>query len=197
MGRFILLVPFIALLTLLPFFEGGETSTGLFFIHSLTLASVAICCLLSSRLSVPKFAVSFVPFFLVLTVSFIKSPYKYASFLNLWDYFIAGIWAVAVSTLVYADREKFQIATVWVFVAAVCSTIAGILIYNTHQIMRISASFLNPNDYASFALLLFCFGLFCFERETSRLRKTILLTLLSILLLTVALSFSRDRKSVV
>jgi O-antigen ligase len=189
--RAFLLLLVISVLTLLPYFEGGETSPGLFWLHSLALAGFAITCLVISRISIPRFLLAFLPFFIVLVISTLISSYKFASFLTLWDYFAAGIWAILICTLVSSNREKFQLFAPWVFVISACSTIIAILLYNTKQLTRVSASFLNPNDYASYALLLFCFGLFCFEKEKDHFRKTILITFLSILLATVALSFSR------
>jgi hypothetical protein len=145
-SRSFLLFLVIAVLILLPFFEGVETSLGLFLVHSLTLAAFALCCLITSRISIPKFIIAFLPFFAVLVVSTVISPYKFASFLKLWDYFGAGTWAILICTLIQTDRGKIQTLAPWLFVVTTCSTITAILIYNTNQLMRISASFLNPND---------------------------------------------------
>jgi len=187
----ITLLPLILIMVMLPFFEGGETSLGLFLIHSIVLFALAFAALSHSRLVVPRFLLLFLPFFLILVISTVLSSYKFAAVLKLWDYFAAGLWAILVCTQAHHEKEKIDASISWIFLATAASTIAAILIYNTNWIMRISASFVNPNDYACYALVLLCFGIYCFEREAQRIRKTVLGTLLVILLLSVGVSFSR------
>jgi O-antigen ligase len=184
-------LPLLLVLVLLPFFEGGETSIGLFLLHTIILLGFSVVILLYARLAIPRSLTSFLPFLFILLISTLLSDYKYAAFLKLWDFVIAAVWAMVVCTLVYQNKSKLDSLYSWIFIATTVSTVAAILIYNTHEIMRISASFVNPNNYASFALILLCFGFFSFEREIHPWRKTIILTLLIVLLMTLALSFSR------
>lgn len=189
-SRTIILFPIFAIFALFPFFEGGKTSTGLFYFHSITFFGLAAVALLYSRLWIPRFLNFFLPFVIVLTVSTVISPYKYASFLKLWDFLAAGAWAILLCTMVSEKKETFESNSVYIFVVGAISTIVAILVHYPSN-DRVSATFLNPNEYGTFGLMLLCFGIFCYEQAIDRRRKIFLAVLLSVLLLSVALSFSR------
>lgn len=191
-SRTIILLPVFVLFLLLPFFEGGETSNGLFYFHTIVLLSLAVAAFFYSELCVPRFVIYFVPFLLVLVISTILSDYKYAAFLKLWDYWMAGMWAILVFTLIHQDRRIWESRHVWLFFACAISAVAAILIYDHARFSRISGSFVNPNEYAIFALILFCFGIFCLEHESNKTRKIYIAFLIVLLLLTAGLSRSRS-----
>jgi hypothetical protein len=189
--RTIFIFPVLTVFLLLPFFEGGETSNGLFYIHSiifLTLAAVALSC---SRFWFPRYLFFFLPFLLVLTISTILSPYHYAGFLKLWDYWMAGVWTILICTLIREKKPEWEPAYVWLFSAGAISSILTIFLYNETRFGRIRGSFLNRNEYAVFALMLLCFGIYCLEKETSRGRKILISTLAILLLVSIGLSLSR------
>ena len=189
--RTFFLLVVLAIFSLYPYFEGGESSEGLFVFHTLTLAALAIACLAFSGLWIPRFLKFFIPFGLVLLISSWFSDYKYAAFLKLWDYWIGAAWAILICTVVREHKQWFESARFWIFSAGALSTILAISIYNPGRFGRISASFLNANEYAAFALMLLCFGLFCLEQEVDR-RKKICLGVLSVfLLVSVGSSLSR------
>ncbi|MCI0604721.1 O-antigen ligase family protein [bacterium] len=190
-SRTISLLPVLAIFVLFPFFEGGKTSTGLFCFHSITLFGLAAAALFYSRIWVSRFLIYFFPFLILLVISTVFSPYKYAAFLKLWDFIAAASWATLLSTLIQEEKESFESYSVHIFVAGAISTIVAILIHYPTDPGRVSASFLNPNEYGTFGLMLLCFGIFCFEHAISRRRKILVATLLSLLLLSVALTFSR------
>ncbi len=185
------LLPILALFILFPFFEGGETSSGLFVFHTITLVALAATALAYSRLWIPRFVVFFFPFLLVLIISTIISDYKYAAFLKLWDYFLGGVWTILICTLLRENKRESESIFTWIFLVGSLSTIAAILLYNKVGTGRISASFLNPNEYASFALMLFCLGFYCLEQETNHQRKRLIAGLSCLLLLSVGFSLSR------
>ena len=190
-SRTILLLPVLAIFALFPFFEGGKTSTGLFYFHTITFFGLAAAAFFYSRVWVPRFLVNFCPFLIVLMIGTVISPYKYAAFLKLWDFLAAGFWAILLCTLIREEKKTFDSYSVYVFFVGAISTIVAILVYYPANPGRVSASFLNPNEYATFGLMLLCFGIFCYEQTFTRQRKILLAILLSLLLLSVALSFSR------
>lgn len=189
-SRIVFLLSILAIFALFPFFEGGKTSAGLFYFHSITFFGIAATALVYSRIWIPRFLIYFCPFLVVLITSTIISPYKYASFLKLWDLLAAGCWSILLSSLFREEKEKLESYSVYIFFAGAISTIVAIFVHYPSN-GRVSASFLNPNEFGTFALMLLCFGIFCYEQAITRRRKIILATLLSALLLGVGLSFSR------
>jgi O-antigen ligase len=189
-SRTIFFLPVVAIFALFPFFEGGKTSTGLFYFHSITFFGLAATAFLYSRIWLPRFLVFFCPFLIVLVISTVISPYKYSAFLKLWDFLSAGCWSILLCTIIRNEKEKFESYSVYIFSVGAISTIVAVFVHYPSN-GRVSASFLNPNEYATFALMLLCFGIFCYEQAITRQRKIFLAILLSVLLLSVALSFSR------
>ncbi len=190
-SRTLFLLPVLAIFFLFSFFEGGKTSTGLFLFHSITFFGLAAVALVYSRVWIPRFLIYFSPYLIVLIISTVVSPYKYASFLKLWDLLAAGSWAILICTLIREEKERFESYSVYLFFAGATSTIVAILFNYPATSGRVSASFLNPNEYGTFALMLLCFGIFWYEQAITHRRKILLTVLLSLLLLSVALSFSR------
>ena len=189
--RTIFILPVLILFLLLPFFEGGETSTGLFYIHSLILFTLGAASLFYSRLWIPRYLLYFLPFLLVLLISTLLSAYRYAAFLVLWDYWMGGVWTILICTLIREKKPVWESSHIWFFCAGAVSSIATILIYNQAKFGRISGSFLNPNEYAVFALILLCLAIYCLEQETIRSRKILISALAILLLLSIGLSLSR------
>ena len=190
-SRTISLLPVFAIFALFPFFEGGKTSTGLFYFHSITFLGLAATALIYSRIWIPRFLIYFSPFLIVLIVSTVISPYKYAAFLKLWDFLAAASWSILLCTLMREEKKTFETYSVYIFVVGAVSTIVAIFVYYPSNPNRVSASFLNPNEFGTFGLMLLCFGIFCYEQAINRTLKITLAMLLILLLLSVGLTFSR------
>ena len=184
-------VTLLAIFALFPFFEGGETSTGLFIFHSITLIGLFAAALTFSVLWIPRFLGFFIPFALVVVISTLFSEYKYAAFLRASDYVMGAAWAILLCTFVREKKGWVDSLWVWIFTTGALSTIIALLIYNPGRFARMSASFVNANEYATFAFLLLCLGLFCLERETDRNRKILIGVLSTLLLISIALTLSR------
>jgi O-Antigen ligase len=108
------------------------------------------------------------------------------------DYWMAGLWGIVASTVMKKQQdEPHHQKWSWIFLGGAASVIIAILFYNTGVIARIRATFVNPNDYATFALMMFFFGLYCFEREIHPKTKLLVATVLAVLIFTVAMSYSR------
>ncbi len=187
----IVFLPLFVFVALFPFFEGGESSNGLLIFHTITLAFFAAVAFLSSQLLIPGFLLYWVPFLLILLLNVLIAPYKFAAFLKMWEYLLAGLWAIPVCTIVRLNKDTWEKNAGTIFITGAAGIVAAILIYNTTELIRIGASFVNPNDYASYALMFLVFGAHCILNETAGMKKTILVTLTSILLLSISLSFSR------
>ena len=104
---------------------------------------------------------------------------------------MGGVWTVLICTLIREKKPAWESSYVWFFCAGAASAIATIAIYNQGRLGRISGSFLNPNEYAVFALMLLCLAIYCLEQETVRSRKMFISALSLLLLLSIGLSLSR------
>jgi hypothetical protein len=184
------IVLLLLLLALLPFFEGGETSLGLFLIHSLTILLLCIFIFLYQRISIPHFLPYFLPFLLSSFVSALVAPYKYSAFLLLWDQIAAGLFAVAIFSIFMENKEHLNWLTFYAFLITSVEILVSVLFNNFSS--RIRGSFVNPNDFATFTLLLIILGLFQFEHQTENRRKILIATLLIFLGISMALASSRS-----
>jgi tetratricopeptide (TPR) repeat protein len=189
--RTLFILPVLSVFLLLPFFEGGETSAGLFYIHSIILLTLAAAGFYYSRFWIPRYLFFFIPFLVVLCISTVLSAYHYAAFLKLWDYAIAGLWTILICTFIREKKDAWQSAYVWLFSGGAIASILTILLFNQARFGRIRGSFLNRNEFAVFALMLLCLGIYCLEKETSRGRKIFMSTLAILLLVSIGLSLSR------
>ena len=185
------ILPVFIVFVLLPFFEGGETSSGLFLFHTSTLLALAVAAFTYSRLHIPRFLFFFVPFFLALLISTFLSAYKYAAFLKLWDYVMGGLWAILVCGLIRENKDQWESSLIWLFCAGAISSVFAIVLFNRGTLGRVSASFLNPNEFATLALMMLCLGMFLLEQEINPRRKTLIAVLSGLILLSIGLSLSR------
>ncbi len=179
------------ILILLPFFEGGETATGLFLIHSLTLLLALVLVLGHSRISRPRFLLFFLPFFLTLCVSFLIAPYRYSAFLKFWDYSVAAIFAVSIFSVFRDTPEKGPSLLYPFFLAISFSLILSQILSFPSSILRIHGAFLSPNDFALYSLLALVLGLYLYEYEHRKKQKLIIVFCLIVLTLFIALGASR------
>lgn len=175
---------------LFPFFEGGESAVGLFVFHCLVFIAFFLVIFVFSRFWIPRFLLYFLPFILALCASTAIAPYKYAAVLLLWDYVIAGIYAIVLFSMLHENRERLGRLTFLAFL--ICS--AGILIslFLKTQHYRVTGTFVNPNDFATLALLMMILGLFQFEYESARNHKILIAVLLILLSICMSLAASRS-----
>ena len=185
------LLPLFLVLALLPFFEGCETATGLFFVHSLTLLALTIAIFSSSRIIIPRFLVYFVPFLLALVVSTVLAPYKYSAVLQLWDYCVAALFAVAVYSFFQNEPNQTPTSLFAIFFVIVLGISISVIFWNNYSGLRVNGTFPNPNDFASFCLLSLIFGIFLLEQLKDRKMRIVVIVCLILLTILVALSSSR------
>ena len=181
----------LVILAFLPFFEGGETPIALFLIHSLCLLSLVALAVRHSRIWIPRFLILFVPFLLALLVStLIVAPYKYAAVLHLLEYCMAAVFAIAICTaLKEYQNEADRFAFLSFLILSVGTTLS--LISTPLWGWRIQGSFVNPNDFASWSLLVILLGLFQLERQSKPVSKILVGGLLLLLSLAAAGASSR------
>ena len=180
----------LALFAIFPWFEGGETPLGLFLFHTLTLLLFCWSVFTYSRTWIPRFIVYLLPFLFVLLVSTLTAPYKYAAFLEFWDFAVAAIYAIAIFSLLKEQQEELSDLTLYAFATASISALGSLLL--GIQNVRIHGTFVNPNDFATFSLLLIILGLFQFEHQTNRNKKILIAILLVLLSVCMALASSRS-----
>ncbi len=186
-------IPFIFILFFfIPFFEGGETPFGLFLIHTFTLSALVLTGITGSRIWIPKFLLYFLPFFGALLVSTAIAPYKYSAFLQLWDYCIAGIAAVVFFSVLKESEDESVFLIRVLFLAAAAALVASVLVSPMGMHTRIKGSFVNPNDFACYTLLMVLYGLFQWETESDPARKRIHSFTMVLLSVCIALSASRS-----
>lgn len=184
-------VPILILFTVFPFFEGLETPFGLFLAHSLILISMMVVLLWDRKIWLPPYLGRFFPFLLILILSSFIAPYKYAAFLELWDYWIAAIYAILIYTVFKINQDSLEDLAVITFFIGSISTILSVLI-NENPVIRWQGSFVSPLDFGIHCLLLFLLGLFCFERASSTIRKIVISVFLIFLMIYIAMSSSRS-----
>lgn len=132
----------------------------------------------------------FLPFLGSICVSALVAPYKYAAFLQFWDYICAGLFTVFIFSALKEAKTELDSFLFYAFLVGSVSTL--ISVFAGEPRLRISGSFANPNDFGAFSLLLMILGLFQFEHETDT-RKKILISLLMIALsVCMALASSRS-----
>jgi O-Antigen ligase/Tetratricopeptide repeat len=187
--RSILLFPLLLLLALLPFFEGGETATGAFVLHSLILLLITVASL--SGLRIPRFLVYFLPFLLVALLGVWKAPYHYSGALLFWDFCVAGLFVVSLFSIpgLDANSEPFgQIS----FIAMSCGLLISLFFAGSFHGTRLRGSFINPNDFGSFCLILFLFGIGFWESGSNRAIQWAFRILLVIVSICLGLASSRS-----
>jgi len=182
--------PIFVFFAIFPFFEGLETPTGLFIAHTLVLVSLLGVLFYYRRIWLPPYIGRFVAFLLILIPSTIIAPYKYAAFLELWDYWIAAIYSILVYSLFKENEDSLEhIAIACFFIGTIATILSVILIPNPN--LRWSGSFVSPLDFGIFCLLLFLLGLFCFERATLTAWKVTISIGLIFLVTCIAMASSR------
>jgi len=180
------------IIVFLPFFEGGETPLGLFLIHTFTLSAFVLVAVTHSRIWIPRFLIYFVPFLAALLVSTAIAPYKYSAFLQLWDYFVAAIFSVTLFSVLKESENERGFFVMIAFLAGSTVLLASVLASPLLLHFRIRGSFVNPIDFASYALLLVLFGLFQFERESDPRMKRMIAFIIVLVSICIILSASRS-----
>ncbi len=184
-------VPVFILFATLPFFEGLRTPSGLFLAQSIVLLSFLATIHYHNRIWSPPHLSRFLPFLFMLVLSVFIAPYKYSAFLDLWDYWIAAIFAVFMFSFLKENEETVEdVAFISFLLCTVAVLITVLLIPNFYK-LRWKGSFVNPTDFGTFCLLLFVFGLFCFERASSTAKKLITSSCLIFLVVCIAMASSR------
>ncbi|MCI0612758.1 O-antigen ligase family protein [bacterium] len=182
--------PIFVFFAIFPFFEGLETPAGLFIAHTLVFVSLIYVVLSYRKIWLPPYLGRFSAFLLILILSTIIAPYKYAAFLELWDYWIAAIFAILVYSLFKENENSIEhIAIICFFIGSVSTILSLLLIPNPN--LRWSGSFVSPLDFGIFCLLLFLLGLFCFERATLTVWKVAISICLIFLVTSIAMASSR------
>jgi tetratricopeptide (TPR) repeat protein len=182
--------PIFVFFAIFPFFEGLETPAGLFISHSLVLISLLCVVFYYRRIWLPPYLGRFVAFLLILILSTIIAPYKYAAFLELWDYWIAAIYSILLYSLFKEKEDSLnQIAIACFFIGTISTILSVLLISNPN--LRWSGSFVSPLDFGIFCLLLFLLGLFCFERASRTIWKIAISICLIFLVTYIAMASSR------
>lgn len=176
---------------LLPFFEGCESATGLFLIHTLTLAIGVYCLLRAQRIWFPPL-LSFLPFLLYLLVSCGIAPYKYSALLTLWDWWIAAIVAVCWTTIFKEHESEMKRLSYVFFIAGTCALILSVIAGRNWNAPRWHGLFANPNDFGAYAALFLVIGIFHLERVVTRTEKIIVWMGMAFLAVCMALAASRS-----
>jgi O-antigen ligase len=180
------------ILLVLPFFGGAESPFGLFLVHLLVLLLSGVLICRYRRLWIPRFLIYFSPLLLAYFLSTVFAPYRYGAALEFWDVCVVGIFAVvALSTL----RESESIVppfvrTAFFFISAML--LLSLFLSNPFHGNRLTGTFVNPNDFGAFSLLVALAGFSQYEREGTSFRKTVLLILTIAAGLCAALSLSRS-----
>ncbi len=185
-------LPFFVLFALLPFFEGLRTSTGLFLVHSLILVSFLFTILYYNKIWMPPYLSGFIPFLVVLVLSLFVAPYKYSAFLDLWDYWMAAVFAILMYSFLKENEDKAEEVAFNAFLLCIIALVITVLFIPNINKIRWRGSFVNPTDFGTFCLLLFVFGLFWFERASSAHKKVITSLCLIFLVVSVAMASSRS-----
>jgi hypothetical protein len=119
------------------------------------------------------------------------APYKYSAALDLWDYWVAAIFAVFMFSFLKENEDKVEdVAFICFLLCTVAVLITVLFIPNFYKI-RWKGSFVNPTDFGTFCLLLFVFGFFSFERASSTRKKVITASCLVFLVGCIAMASSR------
>jgi O-antigen ligase len=176
----------------LPFFEGLRTPSGLFLAHSLVLISTLFILFYYNRIWMPPYLGAFIPFLLVLVLSVWIAPYTYSAFLDLWDYWMAAIFAIFMFSFLKENQENVEKVAFIAFLLCTISIVITALIAPNFYNVRWKGTFVNPNDFGTFCLLLFVFGLFCFERASSTVKKVVTSFCLVFLVVCIAMASSRS-----
>jgi O-antigen ligase len=183
-------VPIFIFFAIFPFFEGLETANGLLISHTLILVSLLWVIVYYRRIWIPPYFGYFAAFLLVLIPSTIIAPYKYAAFLELWDYWISAIFAILVFSIFKENQEALEHLAITCFFIGSASTILSLLLIPNPN-LRWSGSFVSPLDFGIFCLLLFLLGLFCFERVSQTHLKIAISLCLIFLVTCIAMASSR------
>lgn len=144
------------------------------------------------QLWIPRFLIYFIPFGIALVISSFIAPYKYAAFLQLWDYLVAGIFAVGLFALLHRHKTELRSLPFLVFIISGVGILITILYSDLPKgLGRINGSFVNANEFASFILLLLVIGVFQYEQESERSRKIWTASMVVVLGVVMALASSR------
>lgn len=174
---------FLLILLVLPFFDGAKTPFGLFLVHSLVLLLFVVLVTGYQRLWIPRFLIYFLPLLLAYFLSMLFAPYRYGAALEFWDLCVAGIFAVvALSTLKEFESVSPSIVRTAFFLTS-AMLFLSLLSTDSFHANRLTGTFVNPNDFGTFSLLLALLGFSLYERESSSLQKAV------ILILTIATGF--------
>lgn len=184
-------VPIFILFTIFPFFEGLETPFGLILAHTLVLISILVVILSNRKIWLPPYLGRFLPFLLILMLSTFIAPYKYAAFLELWDYWIAAIFAILIYTIFKSNQDSLEDVALISFFVGTIATVLSVL-FAQNPVIRWQGSFVSPIDFGIYCLLLFLLGLFCFERASSNILKVLISAFLIFLMIYIAMSSSRS-----
>lgn len=188
----ILILLLVILFCTLPFFEGGETPGGLLLIHASTLGILGFLIVARSSLTYPRFGFYFLGFFLIAALSTALAPYHYAAALQMWDFIMAALFILGIcGILSNVDEKTSQMVPFVLFLAGSFATIASAIIYGFDSGSRISSSFVNPNDFACFLLLMILLGLYSLEQESRSSHRKLLGLLLLVLFVLAGLTYSR------
>ncbi|PWT91455.1 MAG: hypothetical protein C5B54_05255 [Acidobacteria bacterium] len=187
----VLLILLLFCFFLLPIY-GNESPLGLLLIHSVILICLGGVVLTWSRIWVPKFLPFFLPFLLSLLISSVIAPYKYSACLQLWDYIVAALFAVVVFSIFKETDSYLKKFMGAAFLISVASLTLSILLNLTSEWHRVKGSFTNPNELATFILMLIILGVSLYEQATNSFRKKALIITLLILSSIIALTLSRS-----
>lgn len=180
----------LAYVAILPFFEGCESATGLLVIHTLTLGSLAFCLLRSPRIWSPPLA-GFLPFLLYLILSLWIAPYKYSAFLSLWRWWVAALLTISWITILKEQEPDLKDLGLAVFLVGSAALIISVILARNWTEPRWHGTFINPNDFGTYAALLLLFGIFQIEKVVSPTLKTIVSASMGVLALCIAMAASR------
>lgn len=178
-------------LVCLPFFKGGESAFGLLLIHTFVLFLAGSALWDSQAIAVPRWILYLLPFFASVLLSSVVALYKYAAVLQLWDFAVAGIFAISVCTT-FRRLQDTQLSFLRLAFLSISGASVISLLVNAFHGDRLSGTFVNPNDFASFLLLVVLFGLALFEQESSAVRKRVLLILVLLFSIFMFATLSRS-----
>lgn len=157
----------------------------------MALLLLLVALAMGPQLWIPWFLIYFIPFVVALLVSTLIAPYKYAAFLQLWDYLIAGIFSVGLFALLHRHKTELRSLPSLVFIIVGAGILITIVYSDLSHLGRMNGSFVNANEFASFILLLLVIGVFQYEQESERSRKIGTACLLVVLGAVMALAASR------
>jgi O-antigen ligase len=139
----------------------------------------------------PRVLFYFLPFFIALVISMLIAPYRYAAFLQFWDYTMAALFAIGLVSIFRQNQDELRELPFLIFFVSSIGVFISIIFSDFSTPQRLKGSFINPNEFACFVLLLMVLGVFQYEQETSQGRKIFTGVVLIGLGTVMALAFSR------